>query len=367
MDAVAAPGFVGRIPVRNLWWLMLYASAFRQRGEALLGQDDNPEEIADLVAEILAHTVALRLRRSLSFGWQHRAAVLDRVRGRIDLLATARHALLEQARVACRFDELSLDTPRNRYVRGALEKIAPLVQKTALAHRCRSLARSLWASGVTGETPIRAQIDREPFGRNDAADRAMLAAAKLAFDLALPVEATGEDRLLDSDRQETWVRQLFEKAIRGFYAVVLPSDEWKVSAPWLDWQITDKSDGMADILPKMKTDIVLDQYNPMRRIVIDTKFTSIVTRGWHRDETLKSGYIYQIYAYLRSQTDQDPAANTACGLMLHPAIDQNLDEHVVIQGHTIRFATVDLTTSHQAIRARLLEFVKAWDAFAVPA
>ena len=38
-----------------------------------------------------------------------------------------------------------------------------------------------------------------------------------------------------------------------------------------------------------------------RRIVIDTKFTSIVTAGWYREETLRSGYVYQIYAYLRSQ------------------------------------------------------------------
>ena len=32
-----------------------------------------------------------------------------------------------------------------------------------------------------------------------------------------------------------------------------------------------------------------------RRIIIDTKFNSIVTKGWYRDETLCSGYIYQIY------------------------------------------------------------------------
>ena len=29
-----------------------------------------------------------------------------------------------------------------------------------------------------------------------------------------------------------------------------------------------------------------------RRIVIDTKFTSILTDGWYRDETLRSGYLF---------------------------------------------------------------------------
>jgi len=40
-----------------------------------------------------------------------------------------------------------------------------------------------------------------------------------------------------------------------------------------------------------------------RRIVIDTKFNAVLTPGWHREKTLRSGYIYQIYAYLRSQED----------------------------------------------------------------
>ena len=38
--------------------------------------------------------------------------------------------------VACRFDELTIDTPRNRYVRAALEAISKVVKRKDLAHRC---------------------------------------------------------------------------------------------------------------------------------------------------------------------------------------------------------------------------------------
>ena len=41
--------------------------------------------------------------------------------------------------------------------------------------------------------------------------------------------------------------------------------------------------------------------------------------------------------------------------LLHPAIAADVDEAVTIQGHRLRFATVDLTASHAALRARLLE------------
>jgi 5-methylcytosine-specific restriction enzyme subunit McrC len=44
-------------------------------------------------------------------------------------------------------------------------------------------------------------------------------------------------------------------------------------------------------------------------------------------------------------------------LLLHPAINGDFDESVVIQGHRMRFATVDLAGSHQLIRDRLLGLV----------
>ena len=109
----------------------------------------------------------------------------------------------------------------------------------------------------------------------------------------------------------------------------------------------------------MKTDVILEHGASNRRIVIDTKFTSILTSGWYRDETLRSGYLFQIYTYLRSQAGRgDPIADRAEGLLLHPSVGGNVDETAVIQGHPIRFATVDLAASSATIRQQLLNIVK---------
>lgn len=71
---------------------------------------------------------------------------------------------------------------------------------------------------------------------------------------------------------------------------------------------------------------------------------------------LRRGYLYQIYSYLRSQeATDDPLAAHASGLLLHPAIDDMINESVVIQNHDIRFATVDLASSADAIRRQLLD------------
>ena len=129
---------------------------------------------------------------------------------------TDRNHLLSTGKVACHFDDLSINTPRNRYVRAALQKLSRLITKPSLSKRCRNLANDLLAQGVIGEAPNLKQLNIERFGRHDQADKSMIAAAKLAMDLALPTEQDGPYSILDPQRCEHWLRRLFEKAIGGF-------------------------------------------------------------------------------------------------------------------------------------------------------
>ena len=353
-------GFIGRIPVRNLWLLMLYASdLFRHKGVGRVELEETDAELPDLIAEILINSVSQRLRKQLTTGYHQRQAVLSRVRGRINVLQTERHQLLSRGLVACKFEELTIDTPRNRFVKSALEIASSLVTRKELAQRCSSLALIMRERGVAGNPPTLAQISGERYGRHDADDRMMVDAAKLIFDLSIPTEIYGHQVMSLPDREVIWVRRLFERAIGGFFAHALGPTGWRIRCGATQkWQISEQSSGMQRLLPSMRTDIILDQALDGRRLVIDTKFNSIVSPGWFREETLRSGYIYQMYAYIRSQVGLgDLLADKALGLLLHPSVGIDVDEYVVIQGHKIRFSTVDLTASHSSIRTQLLRLI----------
>ena len=366
-DTPASVATVGRIPVRNLWLLMLYASRLYRAlpSSRRFAAEENPDEIPDVVAEILTRAVERRLRRNLSSELDRREANLTRVRGRIDALRTERRHLLQQGRIACSFDELTTDTPRNRYVRAALNHLNRTVNRIELRRRCRIVASALERAGVGTGSPGAAGrgVARSPVaaGRSNAEDRQMLAAAELAFNLRLPTEDPGQSRLPVPARDERWARMLFEAAVGGFYDTLLSPQGWTVrTGSVMNWQIESPTSGISLILPRMETDIVLESPvladEPARsRLVIDTKFTSIVGTGQYGNPTLRSGYIYQIYAYLRSQERQaDPLSLTASGLLLHPSVGEEVDESATIQGHRIRFATVDLAADSQSIRSRLL-------------
>lgn len=352
---------IGRIPVRNLYLLMLYASElYRERGRNWSNLEDNPDDIPDLVGEILCSCVERRLRRALNCGYRTFREPLTRVRGRIDFLQTTRHSLLSMGKIACVYDALVVDTDRNRLVRTALERMSSLARRSALACRCRALASTMRHMGVTGPCPSRKAIRLERFGLRDACDVPMVTAALLALDLALPTEDQGSSLLPTPEREKRWVQHLFELGIAGFYRVVLEKDGWKVShGTWLRWQHADSSEGIDRLFPDMKTDIVLTNREAGRRIVMDTKFTDIIAKGRWQKDSLRSRHIYQIYAYLRSQEGEDPLNNTAEGILLHPSVDGVIDEHTTLQGHRIRFATVDLAASARDIRARLVQIVQA--------
>jgi 5-methylcytosine-specific restriction enzyme subunit McrC len=172
-------------------------------------------------------------------------------------------------------------------------------------------------------------------------------------------EANGNGLFPSPDKKARWVRALFEKAVGGFYDLKLGSG-WKVKpGKRLNWQIDDKSELIDSLLPSMQLDILIENEQAAERIIIDTKYTSITTKRQYSGESFKSGYIYQLYAYLRSQeVFSDPLSLTSTGMLLHPSVGVNYNESVSIQGHDLRFCTVDLTLSSGEISQQLLDIIE---------
>ena len=71
---------------------------------------------------------------------------------------------------------------------------------------------------------------------------------------------------------------------------------------------------------------------------------------------MRSGCMYQMYAYLRSQeVAGDQPNKLSNGLLFHPSVAVSYDEYMVVNGDWIRFATVDLTGTTAEIRQTLLD------------
>lgn len=350
------------IPIQNIWWLMLYASELRVHTKSnKFRKEENPDEIPELIAKILIRAIKRRLLRNLSVEFQNAQEDLTRVRGCIDHIRTERHFLLEQGKIACLFDHFTTDTPIHRYVKAALCRLTRFIKDKELKRKCRIYSDALEKAGVARHVSHNYIISTGhmlyTMASKSPEDRQMLAAAMLVFNMKIPTEKEGSSYLPITDRNKEWLRKLFEKAIWGFYDMVLPHSEWCVRhGKRICWPCKNPTGGISDILPDMQTDIVLKNKENRAKIIIDTKFTEILAMNNYGKTRLKSNHIFQLYAYLRSQ-EVDELSTTTSGILLYPSVGVNVDESVTIQGHRIRFATVDLAADNADIRKTLLELI----------
>ena len=205
--------------------------------------------------------------------------------------------------------------------------------------------------------PSRAEMASDQIARHEAEDQLVVSLARAVFDLVLPTEREGPRSLVEANREDTQFRKLFERAVGNFFAAELPREEgWRVyPGKQIYWPVGAASPGIDVHLPIMVTDIILENEQENRRIIIDTKFTNILTKSQFGDSAcFKTSHIYQLYSYLRSQERNDvPRSLDSEGMLLYPAISLNVDEAVELRGHLVRFATVDLAKPTNSVVERL--------------
>lgn len=353
---------IGSIPVQNIWLLMAYAAEFSHLPNNVKSSFiDNSDKLPDLVIDLLCKSVEKRLRLGLSAGYVSRSAELTRVRGRINHLKSARKMSLSRGRIACEYTELSSDTTRNQFIRSALDRLSWFISDKELLRRSRSLVRVFDEFGVSKRIPTQSELSKDSLGRHDHQDKEMLELAKIALQLSLPSELQGGIQHYQPNKNEHWVRRLFEKAVAGFYRVVLSGSGAVVrTGTHMYWPYSKPTEGLIQILPNMRADIIIEDEKKLNRLIIDTKFNSITVAGWMRDETLRSSYLYQIYTYLRTQeAENEPMSHNASGMLLHPSVEESRCESCIIQNHKITFATVDLTQNSDSIKSHLLSLLKS--------
>jgi 5-methylcytosine-specific restriction enzyme subunit McrC len=313
-----------------------------------------------LLASVLSKLVNQRLRIGLGRSYANEAQTLRTVRGRVDFGESLRRLAFENGQAYCRFQTYSHNVPKNQIIRSTIARLVQVGQfgpdrskAEGLKGQLRQLVRAL--EGVDFCEPTLDFIRRQNLGRNDGDYRLMLQICDLLLRQWMPTEDGGSRSLPGLNHVN--MPKVFERFVANFYRLQLKG--WKVSPQkHLDWH----AEKTSAFLPAMAADVVLCEVATGRKLVLDTKFTpnSLVAGRWG-NEIFDSSHVYQVYSYLRSQEHLTEADRRAIGVLLYPTVGKELDETVVVQGHPIRFRTVDLSQPWQEIESRLVSIVTSTD------
>src|SRR5580704_13197375 len=111
------------IPVRNLYYLFLYAwDRFSEGRQVDVGSDTSPD-LPNLLARVLVSGVRRQFGRGLDKGYVDVIDELAFPRGKFLLPDTIKRGSLASGRAVCQFDELSVDTLQNRILRAAVRRL----------------------------------------------------------------------------------------------------------------------------------------------------------------------------------------------------------------------------------------------------
>ena len=129
--------------------------------------------------EVLIRLFADRLRAAVRSGLPRRYVAreedLPLLRGRLDVIRQTTHLAVRPDRLACRFDELSEDTPFNRVLKAAVKLLARRARTAANARSLAELAARFESVGASRD-PLREQVRLD---RSNAAFHGLYRLARL--------------------------------------------------------------------------------------------------------------------------------------------------------------------------------------------
>ncbi len=238
-------------------------------------------DLLELLIRLFAARLLAAVRRGLPRRYRTRTEDVRLLRGRLDVTRQLTRLAVRSDVLACRFDELSVDTPLNRVLKAAVSKLTEVTRSSATARRLAELAARLEFVN-DARSPLRepVRLDRSNTAFHDPY---RLARMFLAGDWQSTTSGKASGFALVfamNDLFEAFIGRSVRRAVAPWQVHLQHSRHYAVQGP-------------AGPLFRLRPDIVID--TPDGPTVLDTK--------WKRLDpadsvlSIESADIYQMQAY----------------------------------------------------------------------
>ncbi|MCK0122552.1 hypothetical protein MWU61_18515 [Loktanella sp. F6476L] len=340
------------IPVRNIYYLLLYAWGHFKSGSARdVGADESPD-LPNLLGKVLNDGAHRLLRRGLDRGYVDVTEETRSPRGKLRIDVMTKQQTMVRGFAVCDLDELTPDVLHNQILKASLVYLANCSDvRNKLRHELQMSAKRM-----VGVSPIRLSSNlfhRVQLSRNTSQYSFLISVCELVFHALLPDEQGSGSKFKSILEDETRMPTVFEDFLRNFYRAELPG--YSAAAEKLYWQAEAENEADLAYLPEMRTDITLRSGH--RTIVADAKYYRNMLTSWQRKPKVHSAHLYQLSAYLAHVLKNEPT-QAVSGLLIYPANGQSLNLKYSLLGIPVTVATVDLNADWQSIRTELIGLIQ---------
>ncbi len=343
-----------KIPTHTLYYVLCYAWERLDRVRAAPRNvvdttgDDLPQ---NLLASLLCDSFARVRRRGLDRDYVEHSQETRRPRGKIDLATTARRALRARAGVAVRYEELTTDVLQNRLVKATMLRLAALPPGQLDEQLRGRLARFARLMPEVGRAELRDELFRRVrIHRNNTDYGFLLSVSRLASARLFTEGADGVTRFREFSADDTEMGNLFEAFVRGFLRLECPELGVHAGHRRIRWHEATSAPGSPEF-PVMETDIFVPTRGG-RSVIVEAKCEK---KPFDRaGKTLKSGHLYQLWAYLTNYARSQPEDVPPLGVLLYATGGSGRDAcssgsrwsrfsyDYRLSGHDLRVRSLDL-------------------------
>lgn len=341
------------IRVQNIYHMLAYAfQVLREQGYRDVATEEFPNT-AELCAAILICGTNSQVKRGLGREYIDRTSALSTLRGKFEMTDSLKTRSVLRRQMVCSYDEFSIDTPMNRILKAT---IMLLLRSNTSKERKRKLKRLLAYFGDVSDVDLATVNWQMRFNRNSQTYRMLITVCWLVAKGLLQTQEDGTTRFSDFlDDQR--MNRLYEKFILEYFKREHP--ELDVGAPHINWAL---DDGVDDMLPTMRSDIVLSLGETT--LIIDAKYYSNVMQHQYDTYSIHSHNLYQIFTYVKNREAELARADVpheVSGMLLYARTDEKIQPDVVykMSGNQISVRTIDLDVPFEDIRKQLDEIAES--------
>ena len=280
---------------RALLHMLAVARDLRVADGELAALDTQRRDLLELLIGLFTSRLLTAVRRGLPRRYIGQEDDLRLLRGRLNVIRQVTHLAARPDLLACRFDELSEDTPLNRVLKAAVSRLARVARTAANARRLAELAARFELVGDTPD-PLREPVRLD---RTNTAFHDLHRLARLFLEgdwqSTTGGEATGFTLLFP-------MHELFEKFIGQCLKRALGSGRVRLQDCRYS-ALIDVVDGERNPLFQLQPDAVIETPSGATGppIVLDTKWKRLAPHGPGCEKMgVEQSDIYQMLAYARA-------------------------------------------------------------------
>lgn len=271
------------------------------------------ENIHDMFAAILGKGTASQLKQGLYREYILQEEELSVLRGKLTIQGTIKNKIQHKQKLSCEYDELSENNLLNQILKTTMMILVR--QKTVKQEHKAVLRKNLvFFNNVDEIAPSQIKWDMIWYQKNHQNYRMLMNVCYLVLDGLLLSTDKGEKKLA-AFLDDKAMHSLYEKFILEYYRYHHP--EYKANPDTIPWDI---DDGVIEFLPAMVTDITLKHGG--KTLIIDAKYYVHTMQSRFDVQSIHSGNLYQIFAYVKN-LDKDNTGNVA-GMLLYARTQEQI-------------------------------------------